>query len=216
MSSWRLPTTKYSGYVGETERTVASRLSEHFSTARISGTSTLKSAVMAHAREENHHFRRSDFSVLSSGDQNWHNRGVKEAIFIRALQPTINRDQGRHLLPPNFDALLQQHVKRPNPARVHVAAEEPLLSTAPRRQGRPPRQSQAPLLPPPPPPPPPALTPLPPPSVPIPPMQVFPSTQSPSTSLLSSQTILKAAYPSSQTSVKAAVPSSQTRVKDSS
>ena len=129
-------------YVGETERTVASRIGEHFSTARISGTSSLKSAVMTHARENNHHFRRSDFSVLSSGDQNWHDRGVKEAIYIRALQPSINRDHGRHLLPPNFDSLLQQHVKRPNAPLVHSANVEPLLSTAPRRQGRPARQSQ--------------------------------------------------------------------------
>ena len=129
-------------YVGETERTVASRIKEHFSTAKISGTSTLKSAVMTHARENNHHFRRSDFTVLSSGDQNWHDRGVKEAIYIRALQPTINRDQGRHLLPPNFDSLLQEHVKRPSAPLVHDADVEPILSTAPRRQGRPPRQSQ--------------------------------------------------------------------------
>ena len=129
-------------YVGETERTVASRISEHFSTARISGTSTLKSAVMTHARDEGHHFRRDDFSVLSSGDQNWHDRGVKEAIYIRALKPSINRDQGRHSLPPNFDSLLQQHIKRPPPPSVHDSSVEPLLSTAPRRQGRPSRQSQ--------------------------------------------------------------------------
>ena len=120
----------------------ASRISEHFSTARISGTETLKSAVMTHARDNNHHFRRDDFSVLSSGDQNWHERGVRESIYIRALQPPINRDQGRHLLPPNFDSLLQQRIKRPPPPSVHDAAVEPLLSTAPRRQGRPPRQTQ--------------------------------------------------------------------------
>ena len=140
-------------YVGETERTVASRISEHFSTARISGTSTLKSAVMTHAREKDHHFRRDDFSVLSSGDQNWHDRGIKEAIYIRALKPSINRDQGRHTLPPNFDSLLLQRIKRPSPPPVHDSNVEPLLSTAARRQGRPSRatqsqvQSQARLLP---------------------------------------------------------------------
>ena len=121
--------------MGETERTVASRISEHFSTARISGTETLKSAVMTHARDNNHHFRRDDFSVLSSGDQNWHERGVRESIYIRALQPPINRDQGRHLLPPNFDSLLQQRIKRPPPPSVHDAAVETLLNAAPRRQG---------------------------------------------------------------------------------
>ena len=190
-------------YVGETERTVASRISEHFSTARISGTSTLKSAVMMHARDNDHHFRRSDFSILSSGDQNWHSRGVKEAIFIRALQPTINRDQGRHLLPPNFDSLIQQHVKRPTPPSVHDANVEPLLSTAPRRQGRPSRQSQVhsqgnsqigsqtqPPLPPPPPPLPPP--PPPPPLLPASPLRTQPATSPTSAASLSSQTAVKA------------------------
>ena len=125
-----------------TERTVASRINEHFSTVRISGTTTLKSAVMAHERENGHHFRRSDFSILSSGDQNWQERGVKEAIFIRALQPSINRDQGRYHLSPVFDSLLQQHVKRPLPPPVHDPSIEPLLDSAPCRQGRPPRRGQ--------------------------------------------------------------------------
>ena len=49
-------------YMGKTERTVASRISELFSMVRISD--TLKLAVMAHAWEENHHFCCSDLCLV--------------------------------------------------------------------------------------------------------------------------------------------------------
>ena len=132
-----MPCEESGSYVGETERTAEARLKEHFSTAVQSGTSTLKSAVMAHAREKSHHFRPTDLSILSSGNSNWHERGVKEAIYIRGLQPSINRDQGRHQLPSHFDSLIKEAVKRPPPPTTHNADVEPLLRTSPRRQGRP-------------------------------------------------------------------------------
>ena len=119
------------------ERTAESRLKEHFSTAVQSGTSTLKSAVMAHAREKRHHFRHADLTILSSGNTNWHERGVKEAVYIRGLQPSINRDQGRHQLPSHFDSLIKEAVVKPPPPATHDADLEPLLRTSPRRQGRP-------------------------------------------------------------------------------
>ncbi|KAI8511813.1 hypothetical protein Bbelb_109130 [Branchiostoma belcheri] len=37
-------------------------------------------------------------------------RGVKEAIYIRAHQPSLNRDGGRYRLPTNFDPVLTSHV----------------------------------------------------------------------------------------------------------
>ena len=124
-------------------RKAESRLKEHFSTAVQSGTSTLKSAVMAHAREKRHHFRHADLSILSSGNSNWHERGVKEAIYIRGLQPSINRDQGRHQLPSHFDSLIKEAVKRPPAPTTHNPDLEPLLRTSPRRQGRPRRNNPA-------------------------------------------------------------------------
>ena len=135
------PCGENGSYVGETERIAESRIKEHFSTAVQSGTSTLKSAVMAHAREKAHHFRPTDLSILSSGNSNWHERGVKEAIYIRGLQPSINRDQGRHQLPSHFDSLIKEAVKRPPPPTTHNADIEPLLRTSPRRQGRPRRNN---------------------------------------------------------------------------
>ena len=34
-------------------------------------------------------------------------RGVREAIYIRACAPSLNRDGGRHQLPPIYDTLVQ-------------------------------------------------------------------------------------------------------------
>ena len=130
------PCGESGSYVGETERTAESRLKEHFSTAVQSGTSTLKSAVMAHAREKGHHFRPGDLSILSSGNSNWHERGVKEAVYIRGLEPSINRDQGRHQLPSHFDPLIKKTYEKPHPPATHNADFEPLLRVSFRRQGR--------------------------------------------------------------------------------
>ena len=98
---------------------------------------------MAHACEKGHHFRPGDLSILSSGDSNWHERGVKEAIFIRGLKPSMNRDQGRHQLPSHFDSLIKDAVVKPPPPITHNADIEPLLRTSPRRQGRPRRNNAA-------------------------------------------------------------------------
>ena len=98
---------------------------------------------MAHAIEKRHHFRPTDLSILSSGNGNWHERGVKEAIYIRGLQPSINRDQGRHQLPSHFDSLIKKAIKRPPPPTTRNADVEPLLRTSPRRQGRPRRNNPA-------------------------------------------------------------------------
>ena len=95
---------------------------------------------MAHAQERSHHFRPHDLSILSSGHANWHERGVMEAIYIRGLQPSLNRDQGRHQLPPNYDSIITAAIKRPPAPPTHNNETEALLNTAPRRQGRPPRQ----------------------------------------------------------------------------
>ena len=41
----------------------------------------------------------------------WFERGVKEAIYIRALNPSLNRDGGRYNLPPVWDNIIKKRVK---------------------------------------------------------------------------------------------------------
>ena len=61
--------------------------------------------MLQHARDHQHHFRKEDITILSS-EHDWVRRGIKEAMYIRALNPSINIDPGRHTLSTHFDAIL--------------------------------------------------------------------------------------------------------------
>ena len=62
---------------------------------------------------------------------------VKEAIYIKALNPAINIDAGYNTLSSHFDTILANTITAPPPPIVHNAETETLINTAPRRQGRP-------------------------------------------------------------------------------
>ena len=51
-------------------------------------------------------------------ESRWFERGVKEAICIRALNPSLNRDGGRYNLPPVWDNIIKKWVKADRPRRV--------------------------------------------------------------------------------------------------
>ncbi|KAI8484574.1 hypothetical protein Bbelb_376810 [Branchiostoma belcheri] len=58
-------------------------------------------------------------------EQDYFKRGIKEAIYIRALQPSLNRDVGRYRLQTTFDPLLTSHVgKITCPQHLGRIAEE--------------------------------------------------------------------------------------------
>ena len=83
-------------YVGETERSLGKRVKEH------DGKS---SAVAKHMQTEGHQFNKDAVEIVDiEGD--WFRRGVKEAIQIRQLNPSLNQDRGRHFLPPVYSSLL--------------------------------------------------------------------------------------------------------------
>ena len=124
-------------YVGESERTPSERGKEHFSTGRQT-TGIFKSAVMQHAADHDHHFRMEDFSILAR-EPIYHARGIREAIHIRALSPTINREDARHNLPHNYDSIIRANAKKPQRPRTHQPGE-PRINTIPRGPGRPPSQ----------------------------------------------------------------------------
>ena len=77
-------------YVGETARNLETRFKEH--TTRKSTNSTVKE----HLEVEGHSCNIEDVIILEKED-NWYRRRVKEAIHIRRLQPTLNRDSGFEL-----------------------------------------------------------------------------------------------------------------------
>ena len=63
----------------------------------------------AHVASETHEKSELRFSVLCT-EENWFKRGVKEAVAIKKIQPTLNRDQGRHKLSPIYDQLIRNSV----------------------------------------------------------------------------------------------------------
>ena len=121
-------------YVGESGRAATARNKEHFSTAQTAP-GVFKSAIMQHAADANHHFRQSDIKILAR-DDNWHDRGTREAVYIRAISPSLNRNEGRHDLPHCYDTLIRKAIKKPEPPPTHNP-DEPRLVTEKRAPGRP-------------------------------------------------------------------------------
>ena len=87
-----------SEYIGETERALRKRLAEH----------RRDSSPVGHHLNYNKHKLDQDNIKIVDKDNRWFERGVREAIHIRTTSPSLNRDQGRHQLPPVYNSLLQQ------------------------------------------------------------------------------------------------------------
>ena len=102
--------------------------------SRLSGTLRL-THICAWARGDNY-FRKEDVTVLAR-ESDWVKRGIKEAIYIKALNPSINIDPGRHALLTHFDCILKSSISAPPAPATHNDATEARINTAPRRQGRP-------------------------------------------------------------------------------
>ena len=86
-------------YVGESERTLKTRLAEH---RRPSSSS---SPVVQHTKHTKHTINWNNVKVLDQ-DSNWFNRVVREAINIYRHPSSLNRDKGRHDLPPVYQSIL--------------------------------------------------------------------------------------------------------------
>ena len=84
-------------YVGETERPLQKRLTEHKKDS---------SPVGAHLHAEQHQFSADNVNILDR-ENKWFQRGVKEAIYIAATNPPLNRDRGRYTLPPVYHSLIR-------------------------------------------------------------------------------------------------------------
>ena len=74
-------------YIGETERSFKARFDKH---KRLS---SVNSEVSCHIHQENpSHSVSLTGSRISGVEQGWFQRGVKEAIFIHVMKPSLNRD----------------------------------------------------------------------------------------------------------------------------
>ena len=122
--------------VGETSRQGRQRFKEHQSTAKLYN-GDYESAVMQHAAETGHSFRETDMHILDT-DESWKNRGIRESIYIRGLNPSLNRRSernDRYTLPSTYDSIIKAVVKAPLPPLPHQSSENKTF-TGDRRPGR--------------------------------------------------------------------------------
>ena len=82
-----------STYVGETGRTLETRLKEHKRAVRYDDQNN---GIAVHANNTCHTIQWGDAEVLDK-EQNWSKRKLKEALHIREEKDPMNLDQGRLL-----------------------------------------------------------------------------------------------------------------------
>ena len=96
-----------SQYTGESARPLRARLEEHKRSS---------SPVGAHLEATSHRVEWKDVQILDR-EEDWFRRGVREAIQIKRKGSDLNRDKGRHYLPPAYDQLISRDQR---PGRGHV------------------------------------------------------------------------------------------------
>ena len=92
-------------YIGETERTLRARFQEHCRP------SSVNSEISRHIHKDSpgHNVDINNAKILER-EPRWFERGVKEAIHIRAKVPSLNKDGGRHQLPHIWDRLISKQL----------------------------------------------------------------------------------------------------------
>ena len=88
-------------YIGETERKLKTRFMEH---KRPSSTSSEVSQHL-HKETRGHTVDLDEVKILTK-ESRYFERGVKESIYIRVNNPSMNKDKGRHFLPHLWDHLI--------------------------------------------------------------------------------------------------------------
>ena len=80
-------------YVGETEQPLKKRMYQH----RRAAGEGISSAVYNHLNERKHEFKNENVEIIKR-EKAWFDRGVQEAIFIKALNPSLNKRGGARFL----------------------------------------------------------------------------------------------------------------------
>jgi hypothetical protein len=106
------------------------------------------SKVKKHIHSEDHYFTPKDITILDK-DNNWLTRGIMESLQIRALNPSINADQGCHKLPHCYDNIIRnklapisthkiqapkdtvKHFHHPTPTHRSITPPTPIPTTIP-------------------------------------------------------------------------------------
>ena len=73
-------------YIGESSRTFGERFKEH---------QEAPSTIYDHYNITDHNIKLENFSIVGNEDQNL-KRAIKEAMYIRANDPSLNRNVGKY------------------------------------------------------------------------------------------------------------------------
>ena len=115
-----------SSYIGEMSRALGERVKEH------SKSTTL--AILKHCKDFHHPLPSiSDFNIIDK-DPSQITREAKEAIHIRRLDPSLNRNIGKMSIPHCFDHLLGTKPKHPQVGALAQVAPQPVDDIAPLSQ----------------------------------------------------------------------------------
>ena len=83
-------------YIGESLRVFGERFKEH---------QKAPSPIFDHTKTSGHNINIENFSIVGREDQNL-KRAIKEALFIRVNDPSLNRNVGKFHLPHIWDEVL--------------------------------------------------------------------------------------------------------------
>ena len=83
-------------YIGESAITFGERFKEHLKAP---------SPIYDHFNTTGHNITIDNFSIVGRGDQNL-SRAIKEALYIRVNNPSLNRTIGKYHLPHIWDEVL--------------------------------------------------------------------------------------------------------------
>ena len=93
--------------IGETERSLKTRFLEH----RRPSSTTSEVSQHIHIESPGHQVDLEQVKILER-EPRYFERGVKEAIYIRVNNPSLNKDGGRYNLPRVFDPILGSRVRK--------------------------------------------------------------------------------------------------------
>ncbi len=103
-------------YVGETKQSLKARMNQHRKPSTAG--EAFDSAVFSHLQAEGHSFNTQDVVILDR-EERWHERGVKEAIWERIEEPSLNKKGGLHfLLSHTWDRAIRGEPRRLQPGDV--------------------------------------------------------------------------------------------------
>ena len=88
-------------YIGESARTFPERFKEHQKSP---------SPIYDHCNTSGHKVKINNFTIVGREDQNI-TRAMKEALFIRVNDPSLNRNKGKYHLPHIWDEVLHKTSK---------------------------------------------------------------------------------------------------------